>query len=139
MTLTRERQRVVPPVTSAPGTRARTRIDGRGHITAERILRDPNGGPATTIPLTDRNERYPVDLGDCAHPASIRIGGGITKNMGNFESIRLDVSIEWPFPPTLPALEQTHAWLTEVVDQKVAYELSVATGEINPAAEFGER
>lgn len=50
--------------------------------------------------------------------------GGITKNLGNFESARVDVSIELPCLPAQSEIEKAveliESWVSQILDEKVA-------------------
>ncbi len=73
-------------------------------------------------------KKVPIDsLQDTPHVAKVRVEGSVTKNMGNFESIRVGVAIEWPCAPTAAELDKTYAFLSQRVDTLVQDELDAAT------------
>lgn len=50
-------------------------------------------------------------------PAYVRISGGRTINMGDFESLRIDIAIEMPCEPTKEAVVAKYTEVTETLDQ----------------------
>lgn len=49
------------------------------------------------------------------HPAYVRVGAGLTINLGEFNSLRVDVSITMPCVATLEAVEAAYEETSEVV------------------------
>jgi hypothetical protein len=51
--------------------------------------------------------------GVCENPATVRVTAGITKNMGNYNSLKVEVAVSVPCHPT--RVEETTALLKEFV------------------------
>lgn len=51
------------------------------------------------------------------HPAYIRVAGGKTVNLGNYESLRVDIAIEMPCAPTQEGILETYEEATGLLDQ----------------------
>ena len=62
----------------------------------------------------------------------VRVGGSVTKNLGDYNSARVEVSVSLPTYPTPQEIERTYRFGSQLVDQYVSRELDIATGEINP-------
>lgn len=60
--------------------------------------------------------------------AKVRVGGGVTKNMGDYESVRVHVEIEMPCEPTWEAVNELYPELSEYVDGRLRDEIALATG-----------
>ena len=116
----------------AEGTRSRIRQRPLGTETTS--VTRVNNLEKTETDLVNEVIKHPVALDGCQHPAYLRVSGGATLNMGNYESVRVDVSLEWPFPPTEEALEAVYDWATTTVDAKVQHEIAVAKGEAESSA-----
>lgn len=56
-------------------------------------------------------------------PARVRLTSSLTKNLGNYNSARVEVSIELPCLPTeadvANAASTIESWVTEILDEKV--------------------
>lgn len=59
-------------------------------------------------------------------PALVRVSGGLTKNMGNYESLRIDVSIE--IPCHRDDVDETYNEASEFVANKIAEEETIWLG-----------
>lgn len=57
----------------------------------------------------------------------VRVGGGMTVNLGNYESARIDVSVQ--APATKEILEETYSWLTDWVSEKIQSAVKSAKGQ----------
>lgn len=65
--------------------------------------------------VTENNETIERDVHVfITDPAYVRVNAGVTKNMGNFESLRVDVSI------TMPCYRETTDEVFEVLSDNVA-------------------
>lgn len=57
-------------------------------------------------------------------PARVRVAGGVTKNLGNYESARVDVSIELPCLPVGEEIGRVASllqdWVNEIIGEKVS-------------------
>lgn len=59
----------------------------------------------------------PTSFIESKTPAYVRVAGGKTINLGNYESMRIDVCVELPSEPTKEGIEQTYADAVNYVDQ----------------------
>lgn len=58
-----------------------------------------------------------LDVSD--HPAMVRISKGVTRNLGDFNSIRCDISIEMPCYPARSIILDTVKDMDEFIDGKL--------------------
>lgn len=67
------------------------------------------------------NEKtFPVKLKDLSgNVTKIKVSGGLTKNMGNFESLRVDVAIEMPCPATPDGIEKAYQYCAAWVPKRI--------------------
>jgi hypothetical protein len=97
-----------------PARRARKRAPKPEKLAVEdskRISIELRQGKDTT----EENETIEKDVHlFITDPAYIRVNAGVTKNMGNFESLRVDVSI------TMPCYREAVEEVFEVLSDKVA-------------------
>lgn len=87
-------RRMKPAAKSAPvqaGTQERGTATVRGEM---KVGGEMRGSKAHETTLLER--RFAVG----EHPAFVRVGAGLTINTGNFESLRLDVSVSLPCLPS---------------------------------------
>ena len=56
-------------------------------------------------------------------PAYVTIGGRVTKNLGNYESVQISVSVTLPCAPTEAAVKDTQAKASSLVDERMETEL----------------
>ncbi len=61
--------------------------------------------------------------------AFLRVEGSVTRNMGDFNSIRIAVMVEMPCYPNAADVDDCYDWCSELVDNKLQRELRVATGQ----------
>ncbi|KRW94272.1 hypothetical protein [Paracoccus sp. MKU1] len=66
-------------------------------------------------------------------PARVRVGGSVTQNLGDYNSARVEVSIEMPCLPETSEVERVYLMLSEQVDVMLRRELEIATG-VPPAS-----
>ena len=64
--------------------------------------------------------------------AKVRVSGGVTKSLGNFEFARMDVAVELPCQPNETDLQHTYAYASDKVDEFLRYELGVPLVEEEP-------
>jgi len=57
-------------------------------------------------------------------PAYVRIAGGKTINLGNFESLRIDVAVELPSEPNRESVIETYKEAADLVDNIMIEQLS---------------
>jgi hypothetical protein len=60
--------------------------------------------------------------------AKVRVGGGVTRNMGDYESVRCHVEIEMPCVPEWDSVNEMYAELSNYVYDRLADEVALATG-----------
>lgn len=67
---------------------------------------------------------FPVDLDKVKHSGQVgrvTIAGGITKNLGDFESLRINVQLELPYFADVEHLESAYnygkAWVAEKINE----------------------
>ncbi len=60
--------------------------------------------------------------------AFVRVEGSVTRNMGDYNSVRVAVMVELPCYPTVSDIDRAHSWCSSKVDQKIQHELHVAVG-----------
>lgn len=63
-----------------------------------------------------------VRIPEGVKPAYVKVGAGLTISMGNFESLRVDVSISMPCMPTEQAINDAYETVSQMVADKVADE-----------------
>jgi hypothetical protein len=64
-------------------------------------------------------KRAPLDIGDLEHPAYLEVGGGVTRNMGDFNSVRINVSLRMPCRTDDVSIQAAFSHLTTMVDTMV--------------------
>ncbi len=104
-----------------------------GVKTADAVL--ANGGTKEVLYSSKEAESFPVqlqDLGSEVKVARVRAAGGITKNMGNFESLRIDVSIELPCVAEASSVEAAFSYGKKWVSDKVNEMIREAVANTTP-------
>lgn len=76
-----------------------------------------------------RAEDIAIDLQDLQHVAIVNVNAGLTKNLGNYESIRVGVSITKPCAPDDVSIEATYQECSAWAEEKLVEELEKATRE----------
>lgn len=61
-------------------------------------------------------------------PARLRVEGGITRNMGDYNSVRVAVAVELPALPERTEIERAYLVASDIVDDLINRELDIATG-----------
>jgi hypothetical protein len=56
------------------------------------------------------------------HPAYVEVNGGLTKNIGNYESIRIGVHVSVPCRPTISGIRKAHAKVSDLVAELIQLE-----------------
>lgn len=64
-------------------------------------------------------------------PARVRIGGGITRNLGDYNSARVDVMIELPCLPEISECRRVADLISAQLDELIPGELEKAMAESN--------
>lgn len=67
--------------------------------------------------------------------AYVRVAGSVTKNLGDYNSARVEVSVSLPCYPKPEEINQTYRAASLMVDEFVSRELDIATGVKNPEEE----
>lgn len=62
------------------------------------------------------------------HPAHVQVGGGLTKNLGNYESAKLNVSITAPCENTDKAIRATYKHISALVEELLDVEYDKVLG-----------
>lgn len=105
-------------------TRERKRHEGSASVSSEH-----KSGRDTVSEKSDVKKIPIDDLQDVPNPARVRVLGSVTKNLGNYESVRVGVEIEMPCLPNTEAIDATYKNLSQHVDEKIQEEMALATGE----------
>ncbi len=58
----------------------------------------------------------------------VGVAGSVTKNMGDFNSVKVEVRIEIPAYAEKSELDRAYGFCSEFVDAKISNELALATG-----------
>lgn len=103
-------------------TRKRTRP--RAKVEPEIHVEHRESGTVVDEKITTPRQQYEVGAF-----ARVRVGGSVTQNMGDFNSVRVSVEVEMPCKPTTMDIEETYNLLSEQVDGFLENELNQATGE----------
>ncbi len=77
---------------------------------------------------TTKNEikKIPMDsLQDIQNPAYVRLEHSATKNMQNFESLRVVVAIEMPCQPTPEKIQETYDFMSKRVETLMLDEMEL--------------
>jgi hypothetical protein len=61
-------------------------------------------------------------------PARIRVVGSVTRNLGDYNSARVEVMIEVPCNPEASEIDRAYKWASEVLDTYIPEQLAAATG-----------
>lgn len=108
-----------PPPT--PPRRPGTAERGRAHITSA------YSQSKVVIDETEKEEEVSLTVfAPGEEPAHVRVGAGLTINMGNFESLRLDCSVSLPCRPD--DIEETYEIAAQFVADKINEEQARWTG-----------
>lgn len=77
--------------------------------------------------LKNKTSKIPVDiLQDIQNPARVRVEASVTKNMGNYESIRVGVMVEMPCAPNEKDVTRMYKYLSQRVYDMTAEEVDLA-------------
>jgi hypothetical protein len=105
-------------------SRSRTRAH-RGTTSVSKSVTQKQGREVTREEESV-TERDPIDIGAIDNPAYVRVGGGITKNLGDFNSLRVDISVSLPCPPNEEAINTAYTSASSIVDTLISQELENA-------------
>ena len=73
---------------------------------------------------TETHEVLVPQFPEGVSPAKVSIGAGITKNLGNYESARVDVRIEMPALPEETEIARVASMVSEWVDEILGEKVS---------------
>lgn len=93
--------------TLADAAKAPTEVEGK------LTVKHPDGSE------TEEVESIPADTPVSAHPVMVGVSIGITRNLGNFESIKAQVSITIPCDPDPDEIDETYASAKDWVDARI--------------------
>lgn len=71
------------------------------------------------------------------HPARVRFSAGLTINLGDFQSLRLDCSVELPCLPS--EIVDAHERASDFVAARIAEEENIWTGKTGTSKSKGKR
>lgn len=113
----RTRQRQRPQAQGAEGT-----------ITVRRALY--NMGNLTEVQRDDQ-ERVRVQLFE-TDPGFVTVGGGVTRNLGDFNSAKVEVRVSLPCYPEASEVERCYQVASATVDDMIRRELELVGGPNDP-------
>jgi hypothetical protein len=121
----RTRQRPKPGEIKLPAQTSRRQMDLHVPEAKMTVRRMVYGQEA------EREEQIEVPAfhGPVAH---VRVSGSVTKNLGDYNSARVEVSVSLPCYPTDTEIAATYRRGSEMVDRFVSRELDIATGVKDP-------
>lgn len=112
-------------------TRKRTRPRKRPAPTPEDIdvnagvhVQHTQSGDVVDEDLRDYPGQYPTE----PH-AKVGVGCSVTQNMGDYNSVKVNVWAEMPCKPTEMHMRETKKGISEMIDRWVEEELDLATGK----------
>ena len=109
----------------------------RGQVT-KRTTKKTAEGPAQVREVTDPVELLVVQPDGqriTQDAAQVSISGGLTRNQGDFNSIRVDVGVTLPCAATSEGVQQARDMAGRLVDQFIAEELDLATGTVGDGSD----
>jgi hypothetical protein len=62
-------------------------------------------------------------------PARVRVCGSVTRNLGDYNSARVEVSIEVPCNPEASEIDRAYQWASDKLDTYIPQQLALATGD----------
>ncbi len=115
----------------ATGTTVRSRSRRRASSVPEGVMEvERVGYESAGVVAETETIRVPKFEGPVAY---VRVDGSVTRNMGDYNSIRVGVMVELPCYPTTSEVDRAIGWCSEKVDDKVARELRLAVGAPEPS------
>lgn len=109
-------------------TRTRTRTKEVGSLVVKRV--QYSNGEFAENEETEETIRVPF-FGN-VEPGRVGVTGSITRNLGDFNSVRVEVSLQLPCLPEVSEAERVYNIASEFVDNKIQSELDTATGDRGP-------
>lgn len=111
-------------------------------------MKSPKGSPKRPAPVLVAREGYKLvrrvvmdrgqDMGAIeaqekievpafeVEPAYVRVSGSETVNLGNYSSVKVEVSVSLPCNPEKTSIEQAYEWCSEWVGDKLTEEKRLA-------------
>ncbi len=71
-------------------------------------------------------------------PAYVKVEGGLTKNMGNYNSLKVSVSVSMPAYPVTSELNRAYEFASDFVNKKIHEETEYALGRHQDLVELPE-
>jgi hypothetical protein len=105
--------------------RKREKVGARGTIHSGSIKKHSDG---TEESLPEVSKEFTEKV-DHPNPAYVGVDGGLTKNLGNFESARISVSVTMPCAPTEAAIRKAYDKASALVDEFMDLEYKKAVGD----------
>jgi len=106
--------------------RKRSRVVGaRGTIAVSREVKSSGDAQAK---VTEVNKEITTELNH-PNPAYVRVDGGLTKNLGDYNSAKVGVSVSLPCLPDEASLRKCYADASKLVDEFMDAEYKLAIGK----------
>lgn len=100
----------------------RSRVNSSEIVKADIETKSPTVSKAREVVVDEA-----IDLPE--HPARVRVSGGLTKNLGDYESARISVSIEMPCGNTPAAVRKAYKKVRRLVEKCMEDEYREVIGE----------
>lgn len=111
--------------TTPARARTRTRKRGaRGSAHTTRTVR--KGDDESTVSPPSREFEEEVSTPD---PAYVSVGGGLTKNMGDYNSVKISVSVTLPCDPDEDSVRECYEKTSKLVDEFLDDEYAAAIAD----------
>jgi hypothetical protein len=81
---------------------------------------------------SENTETVPCPTFDNVETGRINVRGSVTRNLGNFNSVRVEVGVELPTLPELSEVDRVYDICSKFVEHKLKDELDNATMERSP-------
>ena len=101
--------------------RQRTKQQGNEGSVTKAVERKVSGKVTSSETTTEKFSGT-----DCLNPAYVGVMGSVTKNLGNYEAVRVQVSVSLPCAGNESAVRKTFDKASELVDEFVGIELENA-------------
>lgn len=104
--------------------KATKRTNARGVVTASRSRSEMG----TVIEEHQRSHEI-EDTVECANPAYVGVNQGMTKNMGDFNSVKIGVHVSLPCLPDEDDIRRAYVKATKLVNEFMDEEYEAAVGD----------
>jgi len=91
-----------------------------------------SGHQGTALVQTGDQESVSQNVGgilDCMNPGFVAVGGSMTVNLGDYESVKVSVTVTLPSFPDDASMKKTYTRCARMVDEFLNKELAVATNK----------